>query len=214
MKLRHTAITVIALTLLVTGGAHGQARYSFETPDDYLAPAASWTALQEVLTQHEADRETIQQCLEDEASCTRKLRRLRLVLTKGAELSLDQQIRLVNRYINKHRYVDDRIQRSSLAGNKFETLTEFLQSGGDCEDFALAKYFVLREFGVPAHDMRIVVGKERRGSEHHAMLAVNTGDDVVLLENDNRIYRNGNRDLVRFVYAVNELGIWDHETEN
>ena len=58
------------------------------------------------------------------------------------------------------------------AGNQFETLTEFLKSGGDCEDFAMAKYFVLREFGVPAENMRIVVGKERMRSDHHAMLAV------------------------------------------
>ena len=92
-----------------------------------------------------------------------------------------------------------------------ETLTEFLHSGGDCEDFAVAKYFVLREFGVEAEDMRIVIGRESRRATHHAMLAIRFNEDVWLLENDNSIHRNGFQDINRFVYAINEQGIWDHE---
>lgn len=214
MKLRLTAVPVVLLAAFATSGAHGQSQYSFETPDDYLAPAATWADWQAVLDQHETERETIQLCVADEETCTKRLKALRHILVKGADLTLEQQVKLVNRYINRRRYIDDRVRRSSLAGNKFETLTEFLNAGGDCEDFAIAKYFVLREFGVPAEDMRIVVGKERRRSDHHAMLAVNGGDKVWMLENDNRIYRNGNQDMTRFVYAINENGIWDHESEN
>lgn len=214
VKSRLTAVPALLLAAFAASSAHGQSQYTFETPDDYLAPAATWTDWQAVLDQHEKEREAIQLCVADEETCTKRLKGLRHVLVKGADLTLEQQVKLVNRYVNRRRYIDDRVRRSSLAGNKFETLTEFLNGGGDCEDFAIAKYFVLREFGVPAEDMRVVVGKERRSTDHHAMLAVNGGDKVWMLENDNRIYRNGNQDMTRFVYAINENGIWDHESEN
>ena len=196
---------------LLAGNAYGQTRYSFETPDDFLAPAADWVDWKNVLDQHALEREQLQPCLDDAEQCTRRQKSLRHLLVKGRDLSLEQQVRLVNRYINRKRYVDDRIRSRSEAGNKWETLAEFLRSGGDCEDFAVAKYFVLRELGVSAERMRVVVGKEPRRAEHHAMLAVNVGEEVWLLESDNRIYRNGNQEMNQFVYAINEIGIWDHE---
>jgi predicted transglutaminase-like cysteine proteinase len=125
--------------------------------------------------------------------------------------TLEQQIRLVNRYINKQRYKDDRISSKSVAVNQWETLTEFLHRGGDCEDFAVPKYFVPIEFGVDAMDMRIVIGREAQRATHHAMLAIKFDDDVWLLENDNTIHKNGYQDIEEFVYALNEQGIWDHE---
>ena len=191
--------------------AHGEALYSFDNVDQFLAPPHVWPAWQNVLDQHENERQTIQRCVDDERECTRRLKSLRHVLTKGASLDRRQQIRLVNRYINRQRYQDDRISGQSGAGNQWETLTEFLHTGGDCEDFAVAKYFVLREFGVDGSDMRIVVGREPQRATHHAMLAVRLRDEVWLLENDNTIRQNGRQDIDQFVYAINEHGIWDHE---
>ena len=191
--------------------AHSQTTYSFETAEDFFAPAAFWTAWQDTLDRHQSEREAIHRCLLDESTCTRRLKSLRHILLKGADLGLEQQLRLTNRYINRQRYEDDRIGAHSRAGNEWETLAEFLDSGGDCEDFAVAKYFILREFGVDADDMRIVIGRERQRATYHAMLAVRFGDDVWLLENDNTIRRNRSREIRRFVYAINENGIWDHE---
>ena len=42
----------------------------------------------------------------------------------------------------------------------WETPAEFFQKSGDCEDFAIAKYFALRDLGFPASQMRIVVLKD------------------------------------------------------
>ena len=214
MQLRFGIVLTVVLTMFVSNDANSQALYSFDSAEDYFAPATSWTAWQETLDQHDAERTEIQACLGDEAACSRRLKGLRHILIKGAELRLDQQIKLVNRYINKHRYKDDRISSASGAGNQWETLTGFLHRGGDCEDFAVAKYFVLREFGVAADDMRIVVGRESRRATHHAMLAIRLDESIWLLENDNRIHRNGFQDMNRFVYAINEQGIWDHEKAN
>jgi predicted transglutaminase-like cysteine proteinase len=202
------------LTVFTITDARCDVRYSFETDRDYFAPASSWTAWQDTLDRHQFERDLIQECLRDESACTRRLKGLRTVLLKGSELRVDQQIRLVNRYINRQRYKEDRISWRSAAGNQWQTLVEFLSKGGDCEDFAVAKYFVLREFGFDAEDMRVVIGREPQRATHHAMLAIRLDGDVWLLENDNSIYRNSGQDIERFVYAINEQGIWDHEREN
>ena len=204
----------VFLTMYSSTGAYCQTMYSFETAEDFFAPAANWPAWQDTLDRHQSEREAILQCLSDEEACTRRFRGLRHILLQGADLRLEQQVRLVNRYINGQRYEDDRVSSWSVAGNQWETLTEFLHSGGDCEDFAVAKYFVLREFGVDAEDMRIVIGKEPQRATHHAMLAIRFDEGVWLLENDNTIHRNGYQDISRFVYAINEQGIWDHERKD
>lgn len=211
MRLRLGIILAVFSTMFAATGAHCQTRYTFETEDDFFAPAARWPAWKDTLDRHQIQREAIYECLGDEGACTARFRSLRHILLRGADLRLDQQIRLVNRYINRQRYKEDRVSSRTAPGNQWETLTEFLHSGGDCEDFAVAKYFVLREFGVDAEDMRIVIGKERQRATHHAMLAIKIHDEVWLLENDNTIHRNGNQDINRFVYAINERSIWDHE---
>ena len=214
MRLRIDLFLAAVVTMSVSADANSQTMYSFDNADDYFAPAAFWSAWQDMLDRHQSQRTAIEACLGNEKTCTHRLKGLRHVLLRGAELTLEQQVRLVNRFVNKHRYKDDRVSGRSGAGNQWETLTEFLYRGGDCEDFAVAKYFILREFGVDAGNMRIVIGKEPQRATHHAMLAIRTDDGVWLLENDNRIHRNGYQDMNRFVYALNENGIWDHERSN
>lgn len=211
MRTRPEVFLAVFLTLFASTSANCQTKYSFDTAEDFFAPADYWPAWQDTLDRHNSEREAIHRCLSDAEACSRRLKGLRHVLLKGADLTPEQQVRLVNRYINMQRYKDDRVSSRSAAGNQWETLTEFLRRGGDCEDFAVAKYFVLREFGVDAEDMRIVIGSEPQRAAHHAMLAIRFDEGVWLLENDNTIQRNGNQDINKFVYAINEQGIWDHE---
>ncbi|MDX6752449.1 transglutaminase-like cysteine peptidase [Geminicoccaceae bacterium 1502E] len=57
-------------------------------------------------------------------------------------------------------------------GDLWLTPLEFLEAGGDCEDYAITKYFLLRELGVPAEALRLVVVRDRvRGLEHAVLLA-------------------------------------------
>ena len=81
---------------------------------------------------------------------------------------------------------------------------------GDCEDYAVAKYFLLRELGFPAEDMRVLVTYEKSARDYHAVLAVRRDDGSSwLLESDDTIVK-GNHRRYRFIYALNEEGIWDH----
>jgi predicted transglutaminase-like cysteine proteinase len=196
------------------------AGYRFDAPETYYAEASALPAWAHMLERHASEKSTITDCLAAEEKCEGRLKGLRHIIQKGANLEPHDQLRLVNRYINKRRYRRDRKQTSLSVSdggeaklrNQWSTLLEFLDRGGDCEDYATAKYFLLRELGYPAGDMRIVVSFDRSVRAYHAVLAIRQNDDSSwLLETDNTIKRFRQRGY-RFIYAINEDGIWDHNT--
>ncbi|MCW5715056.1 MAG: transglutaminase-like cysteine peptidase [Bauldia sp.] len=107
----------------------------------------------------------------------------------------------VNRLVNRVRYVPD-------VADTWSTPTEFLRRGGDCEDFAIAKYLLLRQFGIPAAQMRIVVTRPPN-SEPHAILLVETAGGTVALDNLRETpYAFGRQAASTMVYAFNEQSMW------
>ncbi len=199
--------------------------YSFDKAKDYLAPAAQWPAWQHIVDQHRlVQQPNIQTCSgpnanseENEAICTPRQLALAHIITHGENLPDRKKLQLVNRFVNKRRYRKDRRSNSTALAlsekgsrNSWSTLASFLKRGGDCEDFASAKYFILREMGFKADDLRIVVGWDRREHAYHARLAVRLPDKILWLENDNSIMRFAPRSSFRHIYSLNEENIWDH----
>ena len=54
---------------------------------------------------------------------------------------------------------------------------------GDCEDYAILKYFVLRAAGIERDDLRLVVVHGLKRKVDHAVLAVRFGERWLLLDN-------------------------------
>lgn len=209
----------LATLVLLLSSFPALAGYRFDEPATYLAEASALPAWAHALERHEGDRSTIMDCLASEEACEGRLKGLRHIIRKGTALDPDDQLRLVNRYVNRRRYRRDfgALSLSVAEGgqarlrNHWSTLLEFLKRGGDCEDYATAKYFLLRELGYPAEDMRVVVSYDRSVRAHHAVLAIRRPDGSSwLLETDNTIRKSRQRGY-RFIYAINENGIWDHE---
>ena len=174
-----------------------------------------------VIDQMEVEQEQVLNCIMDKDSCSGKLRSIALLITRSEELNPDQKIRLVNRYINRFtRYRADPRETISLNNQEFGvsqqwvSLLEFLRRGGDCEDYATAKYQLLRMVGFEASDLQVVVVYDRTNRDHHAVVAVRTNSEkALLLDTDNRVYQY--RPVgYRYVYAVNENHVWDHGIED
>lgn len=82
---------------------------------------------------------------------------------------------------------------------------------GDCEDYAILKYALLRDLGVKDADMRIVVLMDTAARQHHAVLSVRHEGKWLIL--DNRFSRvRFERDLPHYrpLYSVNASGQWSH----
>lgn len=119
------------------------------------------------------------------------------------------QIDAVNQWANARPYVED-IKNWGVS-DYWETPAEFLDHGGDCEDYAIAKYFSLVRLGFSPDDLRIVIVDDTNMNVFHAVLAVREEGTVWLL--DNQLPRVAPMDVaVQYVpvYSLNEHGWWMH----
>ncbi len=209
-----------SLTLLFCSQAFAE-QYRFDRPT-YLGNAELLPNWAETIVRHRAQKLQIDTCLVDEKLCdSRGLKSLRHILLRAADLEPERQFSLINRYVNKRHFRRDRAhrqlsaisEREEVFRSKWITLLEFLRRGGDCEDYATAKYFLLRELGFPVHDLRVLVSYDRKVRGYHAVLAVRQPDDSVwFLESNGSIIRGKHRGY-HYIFAVNEESVWDHDAE-
>lgn len=91
----------------------------------------------------------------------------------------------VNRTLNNEiQYVSDLTQfgEADLWSSPLVTLES---RKGDCEDYAIAKYAVLRAAGTEESDLRLVIGKDRGAGAFHAVLAFRAEGIWRILDNRN-----------------------------
>lgn len=62
-------------------------------------------------------------------------------------------------------------------------LATLARGGGDCEDYAIAKFVALRRAGVAPDDLRIVVLRDTIGGEDHAVAAARLDGRWLMLDN-------------------------------
>jgi predicted transglutaminase-like cysteine proteinase len=79
---------------------------------------------------------------------------------------------------------------------------------GDCEDYAIAKYAALREAGLASEDMRLVVVRDLRRREDHALLAVRLDGRWLTLDN-RRFALLEDRDVARIapLFSLDAAGV-------
>lgn len=130
-----------------------------------------------------------------------------------AGASVNDRIKNVNEYFNRIPRVSDREVWGRA--DYWASVTEFLQRAkGDCEDFAIAKYYTLRKLGIPDSDLRLAYGKllnPGRGIEPHmVLLYMPQGVDAVVLDNiDMRIQSLKKRNDLVIQYAFNSRWLWE-----
>ena len=91
-------------------------------------------------------------------------------------------IKKINNDINKYPYISD-MDNYGVA-EYWATPEEFYaHGGGDCEDYAIAKYFRLLDEGMPVKDMAIVVGTKPNPPTPHAALQISYKGKKIYLDN-------------------------------
>jgi predicted transglutaminase-like cysteine proteinase len=122
-----------------------------------------------------------------------------------AERQLDQ----VNSYVNRSAYVGDRDNWSKP--DHWADPAEFFATGGDCEDFAIAKYFSLRALGFSPEQLRIVVVHDGKRHQAHTVLVVTGSNRSLLLDNRyDMVVPWSTASHYRPIYSINERSAWLH----
>ncbi|MFC6121550.1 cysteine protease LapG [Phytobacter sp. SCO41] len=125
--------------------------------------------------------------------------------------TIQDKLNQVNRFFNaRMAFKDDIVVWHQQ--DYWATPIEFLRKGaGDCEDFALAKYFTLREMGVPANQLRITYVKALQLNQAHMVVTWYATPDAIPLVLDNlktAILPATQRTDLLPVYAFNGEGLW------
>lgn len=130
-------------------------------------------------------------------------------LEKIKTLPRRQQIEAVNRYANEKKYVVD--MANYATEDYWAIAKEFLYHGGDCEDFAITKFFSLRWLGYRDDDIRLLILQDTNLRIQHAVLMVLDRGELLVLDNQSQevVPQNTIRHYVP-LYSLNEKQWWVH----
>jgi len=131
----------------------------------------------------QTEQRTLARCREQADSCPPEAKRFLALIDRALAREGRERIAEINRAINLViRPVDDRTQ---YGVEEFwaTPLATFAAGAGDCEDYAIAKYAALREMGVAADDLRLVVVKDHSARDYHAVAAVRHQGSWLILDN-------------------------------
>lgn len=120
------------------------------------------------------------------------------LVSRLKEVPRDQALAWVNKEVNTVRYVPDRLNWGHA--DYWAAPKEFLERGGDCEDYAILKYYLLSEAGFTPNQMQISF------SQDHAVLIVSTEDGPIILDNrKTKPYRLKRNSMQKIVFTVNDI---------
>ncbi len=126
-------------------------------------------------------------------------------------LPMQERVKHINTVVNKITYRDD----SEIFGTSdyWATPKEIVARGqADCEDYAIAKYALLKAAGVPEHMMRISIVKDIRKNLAHAILLVYHSDGTKdVLDNQSASVREASSiNYYNPLYSINSQAWWRH----
>jgi predicted transglutaminase-like cysteine proteinase len=132
------------------------------------------------------------------------------LITTNRKLDEMAKLRKVNDFFNKLDFIND-IDHWGKEDYWATPLQMLTSNGGDCEDFSIAKYFTLREMGVPEDRMRLTYVKALELNQAHMVLTYYPSPDAEPLIMDNLvadILPASQRNDLLPVYSFNGNGLW------
>lgn len=132
-------------------------------------------------------------------------------IAEGSALSDMDRLHLANQFANRRiRFVSDNNhwQKSDYWATPLESLGS---KGGDCEDFAIFKYFTLKAMGVDESKMRLMYVRALLINEPHMVLIYFEDPKAMPLVLDNlktQILPASQRRDLKPVYSFNGQGLW------
>ena len=132
------------------------------------------------------------------------------LIQSGTGLSDLDKLQRVNSFINRVEFIND-IDHWGEEDYWATPLQLLASNGGDCEDFSIAKYFTLRQMGVPAEHLRLTYVKALKLNQAHMVLTYFQTPDADPLVLDNlvtEIRKSSTRSDLLPVYSFNAEGLW------
>jgi predicted transglutaminase-like cysteine proteinase len=203
--LKQLALLTALLALPSTGWTLTNALVNTrQTYSDDIRPFTKWTA---VMPRYEAQLQQESLACHGDGCINREWESL---LKELADAPAAEQLAAINDFFNRLPYATD--QENYGIADYWQTPYEMMERGGDCEDYAIAKYLSLRRLGFAEKDMRIIVVKDSDlGGTTHAVLEVTVADVAHILDNQVAEVRAAT-EVFRYapMFAINEARWWSY----
>jgi predicted transglutaminase-like cysteine proteinase len=123
---------------------------------------------------------------------------------------VDVQLDKVNSFFNQFAFQSDKSSRG--VEDYWKSPQEFIiDGGGDCEDYAIIKYFTLVTLGVPTEKLRITYVTSLKLNQAHMVLsyyASPEAEPLILDSLESKILKASLRQDLKPVYSFNGDGLW------
>lgn len=133
------------------------------------------------------------------------------LLATKKQLSDVERLEVVNQFFNRQLRYEEDIDLWHEVDYWATPIQSLIKGAGDCEDYAIAKYFSLRRLGIPADKLRITYVKALRQNRAHMVLTYYSSPEAMPLVLDSLIDAikpaSQRTDLLP-VYAFNGEGLW------
>jgi len=123
---------------------------------------------------------------------------------------VNEKLQLVNSFFNQTRFIAD-IDHWGQEDYWATPIELLISNGGDCEDYSIAKYFALRELGIPDEQLRLTYVKALQLNQAHMVLAYYSSPNTEPLILDNLtmdIKAGSQREDLFPIYSFNGDGVW------
>lgn len=132
------------------------------------------------------------------------------LITSLQKKSIDVQLEKVNSFFNQFNFESD--QQSQGVEDYWKSPDEFIiDGGGDCEDYAIIKYFTLITLGVPTEQLRITYVTSSKLKQAHMVLSYYSSPEaepLILDSLENKIMIASKRTDLKPIYSFNGDGLW------
>ena len=177
--------------------------FTFRAPEGEL-----WVKWRGVQADMAKEAGVMAQCRASADHCAASVTRFLAVIDKARLLDGRARLDAVNRAVNEAiRYTSD-MEQHGVPDLWSAPLASYASGRGDCEDYAIAKYVALREAGVSADDVRIVLARDTAIREDHAVLAARLDGRWVILDNRRaELVDDGAERGLMPLFAIDDKGV-------
>lgn len=176
------------------------------TATSQIGPMPRW---RKVIDRFAREQRNQQECTSDQAkSCPAAI--WNALVAELRKLPLRERVERVNEFFNRIPYVSAAVNWHNVA--YWETPYQFLARGGQCEDYAIAKYLALLQSGVSEKNLRFLVVHDNFEGLDHAITVVNVHGTALALDNQMKSVVPISYLQQRYspYYALNDIAWWPY----
>jgi predicted transglutaminase-like cysteine proteinase len=130
-----------------------------------------------------AENDILSRCRANTELCPAAARKFLAIVAQGRAQTGRARIGIINRAINLAIRPMSDLAQWGVIDRWSAPLVTLATGRGDCEDYAIAKYVALKEAGVAAEDLRLVIVRDLAVGGDHAVVVARLDGDWIVLDN-------------------------------